>query len=210
MASQPAGRATRRAMEADVESDDRRGWLSHGLVALAISALGLGVAGSLSLTTNAQTTGTDDPPIGRRGPAARLRGRRSREEVRAPCPGPERLRPARRGRRRPEPECHTAPGDHRRACRPAGRGTGQGGRGDLQGRERRDRRRPAGPPHRRREGQPAGGRGARPEQPPPGGRCSHRRRQRAPDMPRTPIHPSPSTSRRSRPAAPGSRRCRVR
>ena len=62
MASQPAGRATRRAMDADAESDDRRGWLSHGLVALAISALGLGVAGSLSLTTNAQTTGTDDSP----------------------------------------------------------------------------------------------------------------------------------------------------
>ena len=62
MASQPAGRTTRRAIGADVESDDRRGWLSHGLVALAISALGLGVAGSLSLTTNAQTTGTDDPP----------------------------------------------------------------------------------------------------------------------------------------------------
>ena len=32
----------------------RRGWLSHGLAALAISALGLAVAGSVSLTTSAQ------------------------------------------------------------------------------------------------------------------------------------------------------------
>lgn len=32
---------------------ERRGWLSHGLAALAISALGLAVAGSLSLTTSA-------------------------------------------------------------------------------------------------------------------------------------------------------------
>jgi murein DD-endopeptidase MepM/ murein hydrolase activator NlpD len=62
VASQPAGRPTRRAMEAEVVSDERHGWISHGLVALAISALGLGVAGSLPLTTNAQTTGTDDPP----------------------------------------------------------------------------------------------------------------------------------------------------
>ncbi len=63
MASQPARRGTRPVMEADVEPDDRRGWMSHGLAALAISALGLGVAGSLSLTTNAQTTGVDDPPM---------------------------------------------------------------------------------------------------------------------------------------------------
>jgi murein DD-endopeptidase MepM/ murein hydrolase activator NlpD len=33
---------------------EHRGWLSHGLAALAISALGLAVAGSVSLTTSAQ------------------------------------------------------------------------------------------------------------------------------------------------------------
>lgn len=40
--------------ERDVETDDRRGWLSHGLAALAISALGLAVAGSVALTTSAE------------------------------------------------------------------------------------------------------------------------------------------------------------
>jgi murein DD-endopeptidase MepM/ murein hydrolase activator NlpD len=58
VASQPARQATRRAYAAEVESDERRGWLSHGLVALGISALGLAAAGSIALTTNAQTTGT--------------------------------------------------------------------------------------------------------------------------------------------------------
>lgn len=54
MASQPAGRRRRPATRADVESDERRGWLSHGLAALGISALGLAIAGSISLTTSAQ------------------------------------------------------------------------------------------------------------------------------------------------------------
>ncbi len=40
----------------DLEPEERRGWLSHGIAALAISALGLAVAGSVVLTTNAQTT----------------------------------------------------------------------------------------------------------------------------------------------------------
>jgi murein DD-endopeptidase MepM/ murein hydrolase activator NlpD len=39
----------------------RRGWLSHGLAALAISALGLGVAGSMPLTTSAETQRTGAP-----------------------------------------------------------------------------------------------------------------------------------------------------
>ena len=59
MSSQPARQATRRAFTAEVESDERRGWLSYGLVSLGISALGLAVAGSLALTTSAQTTGTN-------------------------------------------------------------------------------------------------------------------------------------------------------
>ena len=34
--------------------DDRKGWLQHGLAALAVSLLGLGVAGSLALTSSAE------------------------------------------------------------------------------------------------------------------------------------------------------------
>ena len=45
-----------RESTADLEPEERRGWLSHGIAALAISALGLAVAGSVSLTTSAQTT----------------------------------------------------------------------------------------------------------------------------------------------------------
>jgi murein DD-endopeptidase MepM/ murein hydrolase activator NlpD len=60
VASQPAdGRARRRptpgrSVRRGVPLEERRGWLSHGLAALAISALGLAVAGSVSLTTSAQ------------------------------------------------------------------------------------------------------------------------------------------------------------
>jgi murein DD-endopeptidase MepM/ murein hydrolase activator NlpD len=56
VAMQPPWRRSRRAEVADEDSDERRGWLSHGIAALAISALGLAVAGSVALTTNAQTT----------------------------------------------------------------------------------------------------------------------------------------------------------
>ncbi len=60
MASQPAGRDNRRAPAVDTKSEERRGWLSHGLAALGVSALGLAIAGSVALTTDAQplpTTG---------------------------------------------------------------------------------------------------------------------------------------------------------
>ncbi len=40
---------------------ERRGWLSHGLAALAISALGLAVAGSVSLTTSAEPMSAPAP-----------------------------------------------------------------------------------------------------------------------------------------------------
>jgi murein DD-endopeptidase MepM/ murein hydrolase activator NlpD len=51
-------RATaRRALIADI-SADRKGWLQHGVAALAISLLGLGVAASVSLTGAAQGTTT--------------------------------------------------------------------------------------------------------------------------------------------------------
>ena len=45
----------RRALLDDVR-DDKRGWLQHGAAALAVSVLGLGVAGSFALTGNAQST----------------------------------------------------------------------------------------------------------------------------------------------------------
>lgn len=62
MAAQPVGRRRRRATRADVGSDERRGWFAHGLAALGISALGLAIAGSISLTTSAQ-------PLPAAGPA---------------------------------------------------------------------------------------------------------------------------------------------
>jgi len=43
----------KRALLDDVR-EDRRGWLQHGVVALSVSVLGLGVAGSFALTGNAQ------------------------------------------------------------------------------------------------------------------------------------------------------------
>ena len=61
MASQPVRRETRRAATADVESEDRRGWLSYGLAALGISALGLAIAASVSLTTSAQPLPVKNP-----------------------------------------------------------------------------------------------------------------------------------------------------
>ena len=50
----------RRALIADIK-DDKKGWLRHGIAALAISVLGLGVAGSVALTGAAQDATTADP-----------------------------------------------------------------------------------------------------------------------------------------------------
>jgi hypothetical protein len=36
--------------------EDKRSWLRHGVAALAVSVLGLGVAGSMALTGAAQNT----------------------------------------------------------------------------------------------------------------------------------------------------------
>ena len=60
MASQSA-RRDRRAIAVDTESEERRGWLSHGLAALGISALGLAIASSVSLTTSAQPLPVKEP-----------------------------------------------------------------------------------------------------------------------------------------------------
>lgn len=51
----------RRALIEDIK-DDRRGWLQHGAAALAVSLLGLGVAGSVALTGNAQSAQVAVPP----------------------------------------------------------------------------------------------------------------------------------------------------
>ena len=49
--------SARRALIADIKAD-KVGWLQHGVAALAVSALGLGVAGSVVLTGAAQPTVT--------------------------------------------------------------------------------------------------------------------------------------------------------
>jgi len=77
---QPTKRVGRVVTAADEKSAERRGWLSHGLAALGISALGLAVAASVALTTSAQTNDITDAPAdlpvvavpanGKAGPAA--------------------------------------------------------------------------------------------------------------------------------------------
>jgi murein DD-endopeptidase MepM/ murein hydrolase activator NlpD len=61
VASQPVRRDTRRATAGGTEFEERRGWLSYGLAALGISALGLAIAGSISLTTSAQPLPVKEP-----------------------------------------------------------------------------------------------------------------------------------------------------
>ena len=56
-------RATaRRALIADI-SADRKGWLQHGIAALGVSLLGLGVAASVSLTGAAQGRRASGPVV---------------------------------------------------------------------------------------------------------------------------------------------------
>lgn len=67
MASEPAESRARQtptpgpAGHSTVAVEGRRGWFSHGLAALAISALGLALAGSISLTTSAQPVAAPAP-----------------------------------------------------------------------------------------------------------------------------------------------------
>ncbi len=60
MAPPSQHQALRRAAPAD-RRENRRSWLSHGVAALAISALGLAAAGSLALTSNAENTSSPPP-----------------------------------------------------------------------------------------------------------------------------------------------------
>ena len=50
----------RRALIEDIK-EDRKGWLQHGLAALGVSLLGLGVAGSMVVTSNAENTQVATP-----------------------------------------------------------------------------------------------------------------------------------------------------
>jgi murein DD-endopeptidase MepM/ murein hydrolase activator NlpD len=50
----------RRALIEDIKKD-RKGWLQHGVAAVAVSLLGLGVAGSVVLTSNAEHLPTGTP-----------------------------------------------------------------------------------------------------------------------------------------------------
>jgi murein DD-endopeptidase MepM/ murein hydrolase activator NlpD len=50
----------RRALIEDIKKD-RKGWLQHGVAALAVSLLGLGIAGSVVLTSNAEHLATGTP-----------------------------------------------------------------------------------------------------------------------------------------------------
>lgn len=52
MIPEPLRRKSRRALSA-IEPQERRGWLTHGIAALTVSALGLAVAGSVALNTSA-------------------------------------------------------------------------------------------------------------------------------------------------------------
>ena len=86
MGFQPTKRVGRVVTAADEKSAERRGWLSHGLAALGISALGLAVAASVALTTSAQTNDITDAPAdlpvvavpanGKAGPAATKKSER--------------------------------------------------------------------------------------------------------------------------------------
>ncbi len=53
--SSPQPAQARRALIEDIQQD-KKGWMQHGLAALAISVLGLGIAGSVMLTGAAQNT----------------------------------------------------------------------------------------------------------------------------------------------------------
>jgi murein DD-endopeptidase MepM/ murein hydrolase activator NlpD len=77
---QPA--PARRALIEDIKQD-KKGWLQHGIAALAVSLLGLGVAGSVVLTGAAQHTTSTDPQLAAQTTTART-DRTSRSTTRAP------------------------------------------------------------------------------------------------------------------------------
>lgn len=60
MSPRPSDGRAPQAPSAKPAVNERRGWFSHGVVALTISALGIAAAGSTTLTTSAQTTSAAD------------------------------------------------------------------------------------------------------------------------------------------------------
>jgi murein DD-endopeptidase MepM/ murein hydrolase activator NlpD len=59
--SEPSNALARRALIEDIKKD-KKGWLQHGIAALAVSLLGLGVAGSVVLTGSAQQNAASTNP----------------------------------------------------------------------------------------------------------------------------------------------------
>jgi len=71
----------RRALIEDIK-EDKRGWLRHGIAALAVSVLGLGLAGSVVLTGAAQHTTTSEPNTTVQTGTSRTADRTSRDTAR--------------------------------------------------------------------------------------------------------------------------------
>jgi len=71
----------RRALIEDIK-EDKRGWLRHGVAALAVSILGLGVAGSVVLTGAAQHTTASEPNTTVQTGTSRTADRTSRDTAR--------------------------------------------------------------------------------------------------------------------------------
>ena len=72
----------RRALIEDIK-EDKKGWLQHGVAALAVSLLGLGLAGSVVLTGAAQHTTTAEPNTTVQTDASRSANKTSRDTARA-------------------------------------------------------------------------------------------------------------------------------
>jgi len=71
----------RRALIEDIKGD-KKGWLQHGIAALAISLLGLGVAGSVLLTGAAQHTASATPSTTAQTTTSRTTDKTSRDSAR--------------------------------------------------------------------------------------------------------------------------------
>ena len=71
----------RRALIEDIK-EDKKGWLQHGIAALAVSLLGLGVAGSVVLTGAAQHTTASEPNTTVQTDTGRTADRTSRDTAR--------------------------------------------------------------------------------------------------------------------------------
>jgi murein DD-endopeptidase MepM/ murein hydrolase activator NlpD len=71
--SEPSNALARRALIEDIKKD-KKSWLQHGVAALAVSLLGLGVAGSVVLTGSAQQNAASADPTAASSVSATDRG----------------------------------------------------------------------------------------------------------------------------------------